>query len=280
MLDSTFHALAELARRRTGQALSPSKAYLVDARLSGLVRREGFATLDDMMACLEVRPNPVLEAEIAAALLSRNTWFFRERDCLERIVQDVLPGRLKASKSGRLKVWCAGGSTGQEAYSLAIRLAEMAGEPGLRGSRVEIVSTDLCRRTTEQARLGTFGHYEVQRGLSIHRLLAHFQRLESGSWKISEALREAVSFRQHNLLDDPSGLGQFDVILCRNVITGMAPDVRTQVAEALSAQLAADGVLMLGHGETLTGVTKLLQPSRHIRAGWQRPSGATQPAAA
>lgn len=270
MLESSFNTLAELAFQESGQSLSPSKAYLADARLAHLVRREGFASTDDLVACLKARPNPAFESEIAAALLTRHTWFFRERDTLERVVRDVLPARLKASKSGRLKVWCAGGATGQEAYSLAIRLSELAGDPGLSGARIDLLSTDLCRRMTEQARQGVYGHYDVQRGLSIHRLLAHFTRLESGSWQISEPLREAVSFRLHNLLDDASVLGQFDVIFCRHVLAGMTPDIQAEVALRLARQLNPDGVLMLGHGETLTGVTTALKPSRLVRGGWQR----------
>ena len=280
MQERTFLELSELALRRTGQALSPSKAYLVDARVAHLVRREGFATIDDLATCLKTRPNPVFESEVATSLLTKATWFFRERDSLERIVTQVLPAQLKASKSGRLKIWCAGGSTGQEAYSIAIRLAELDASAALRGARVEILSTDVCKRSTDAARDGLFGHYDVQRGLSIHRLLAHFTRQDAGDWRISDALREAVSFREHNLLEDHSGLGQFDVILCRNVMSSMDPRVRGTVAEALAERLAPGGVVMLGHGETLTGISDRLQPSRSVRAGWQRPSASGQYAAA
>ncbi|MEM7767167.1 MAG: protein-glutamate O-methyltransferase CheR, partial [Pseudomonadota bacterium] len=235
---------------------------------------------DDLVACMKARPNAVFEAEIAAALLTHQTWFFRERDALERVVLELLPERLKSSKSGRLKVWCAGGSTGQEAYSLAIRLAELAGDTGLSGARIDLLSTDVCKRMTEQARDGFFGHYDVQRGLSIHRLLSNFQRLESGQWRISEALRSAVSFRVHNLLDDAAPLGQFDVIFCRHVLSGLSQTVKAEVAQRLAAQLQPDGVVMLGHGETLTGVTTALLPSRRVRGGWQIPESATEPAAA
>ncbi len=280
MLESSFKTLADLAQRESGQFLAPSKAYLADARLASLVRREGFASTDDLVACLKARPNPVFEAEIAAALLTRQTWFFRERDVLERVVRDVLPARLRESKSGRITVWCAGGATGQEAYSIAIRLMELSGDIGLSGARIDLLSTDLCRRMTEQARHGVFGHYDVQRGLSIHRLLSHFTRQESGGWRIGDALREAVNFRVHNLIDDASPLGQFDVIFCRHVLCDMSMAMRAEVAARLAAQLKPDGVLMLGHGETLTGVTTALLPSRSIRGGWQRPETAQRPVAA
>ncbi|MEM0986144.1 MAG: protein-glutamate O-methyltransferase CheR [Pseudomonadota bacterium] len=280
MLESSFEMLAALAQRETGQDLTPSKAYLVDARLANLVRREGFASTDDLVSCLKARPNPVFEAEIAAALLARTTWFFRERDALERIVRDVLPARLKATKSGRLKIWIAGGGTGQEAYSLALRLVELSGDSGLSGARIDLLSTDISRRMTEQARDGIFGHYDVQRGLSIHRLMTHFQRLETGSWRISEALRNAVSFRVQNLLDDAAVLGQFDVIFCRHVLSDMASATRVAVADRLAAQLNPDGVLMLGHGETLSGTTTAVTPSRVVRGGWQRPEAIARTVAA
>ena len=134
MQEEVFNELADLALKSSGQAIPKSKSYLIEARLAPIARREGFGSMADLVHCLKSRANPIFAAEIAAALVSKDTWFFRDRDCLQRIVEDVLPKRLKASNTGRLKVWCAGGSTGQEAYSLAILLADEM-PPALRGPR-------------------------------------------------------------------------------------------------------------------------------------------------
>ena len=200
-------------------------------------------------------------------MVSKNTFWFRDRETLTRIVTDLLPQRLKASNTGRLKVWCAGGGPGQEAYSLAIQLADEA-PAALKGAKIDIVSTDICKVQTERARRGLFGHFDVQKGLSIQRLLAHFQRLETGQWEISEDLRASISFRQHNLMEDCSVLGKYDVILCRHVLSGMARTARSRIANALADQLVPGGFILLGDGESLTGLTDKLEPARDLRGGW------------
>ncbi|HAY07683.1 MAG TPA: protein-glutamate O-methyltransferase CheR [Hyphomonas sp.] len=264
MQDTVFNALADLALSTTGQSIAPSKAYLMEARLAGIARREGFGTLDDLVHCLESRQNPVFRAEVAAALLSRDTWFFRDRGSLEFLMRTKLANALAASPSGRVRIWCAGGSTGQEAYSLAMLLED---DP-LPGAKIEILSTDICKQATEKGRLGTYGHYEVQRGLPIQRLLQHFTRLDSGDWQASEALRSRVSFRTHNLIEPAGGLGKFEIILCRNVLSGMARPARVRLAESLANQLSAGGTILLAEGEALYGLTDRLEPSSDLRFGW------------
>ena len=278
MLDETFNELAELALKHSGQAITPSKSYLMEARLGPIARREGFGSLDDLAHCLRERPNPVFEAEVAAALLSKETRFFRERAVFDALVSTVFPERLRQTSNGKLRVWCAGGSTGQEAYSLAMRLDEA--ENGLSGARIDILSTDLCKTAVERARAGKFGHFEVQRGLSIQRLLAHFKREETGEWRISEELRARISFREHNLIEDASGLGKFDVILCRHVLSGMAPEARKLVADRLAAQLLPGGLIMLGEGETFAGATTRLEASMTYRGAWVAEGTAEREAAA
>ena len=277
MQDAVFNELADLALKGSGQTIPRSKSYLIEARLAPIARREGFGSLDDLVHCLKSRANPIFAAECAAALVSKDTWFFRDRETLNRLVNDILPARLKAANTGRLKVWIAGGSTGQEAYSLAMLLEDEL-PAALRGAKIELLSTDLCKAATERGRAGLYGHYEVQKGLSIHRLVKHFTRNDSGQWEISETLRSKVSFRQHNLLESAGGLGKFDVILCRNVLSGMDRAARARVAESFSAQLMPGGLILLGQGESLIGLTSLLEPSREFRGAWGAASGAPKTA--
>ncbi|MEX1251784.1 MAG: CheR family methyltransferase [Hyphomonas sp.] len=267
MQDTIFNALADLALNASGQLIPASKAYLIEARLAAIARREGFGTLEDLVHCLESRQNPVFRAEVAAALLSRDTWFFREYGSLETLVRAMLAERIAASPAGGIRIWCAGGSTGQEALSLALLLEDET-PAGLAGAKVEILSTDLCKQAIEKGRSGIFGHYEVQRGLSIQRLLKHFTRLDSSDWQASEALRTRVSFRVQNLLEPAGGLGKFEIVLCRNVMSGMARSARVRVAESLANQLGPGGLIVLGEGESLYGLTDRLEPAGDVRCGW------------
>jgi chemotaxis protein methyltransferase CheR len=262
MHDTAFNELADLALKGSGQTLVPSKAYLISARLAPIARREGFGAMEDLVHCIKARANPVLVAEVTAAMLSKDTGFFRERDQLSHAVNDVLAARL-AAVPGKPRVWCAGGSTGQEAYSLALLMAEA----GLT-EQIELVSTDLCKVATDKARAGVYNHYDAQMGLSIHRLLAHFNKLQSGEWQVSEALRTPIGFRVHNLLETASGLGKFDVIFCRHVLSGMSRTARARVAEHLAGALQVGGMIYLGRGETFHGLTDRFEPARDLDGVW------------
>ena len=249
----TFNEFADFALQGSGQHIPASKSYLIDARLSPIIRREGFSSAQQLADCLKARPNKVLEKEIIAALTTKTTRFFDERDGLEYIVDEVLPQRKEAGAE-RLRVLCAGGSTGQEAYSLAMLLEETPGSI-FGDTPIDIVSIDVCGETTERARSGHFGHFEVQRGLSIQRLLKNFKRQEDGGWQINDDFRLRIGFRNHNLLEPVDVLGQFDAIICRNVFPSMAKPVRASVAEQLAAQIIPGGALLIGENETLPFVS-------------------------
>lgn len=279
MQDTTFNEIADLALRHTGQAFLPSKSYLMEARLSAISRRESFATLDDLAHCLKARPNPRFEAEIAAALTGKLTGFFGDRDLLDRIVRHALPNRLKASKTGRLRVWCAGVSTGQEAWSLAMLLSEQKDGP-LKSADIEIVGTDISTDALQKGASATYGHYDVQKGLSIHRLMANFTRQTSGDWQLKERLRGAVKFRRHNLIKSAADLGHFDIILCRNVLSGMIKPMRSVAAENMARQLLPGGFMFAAPKENMIGLVDGLTPSPDMRGGFCYKAPKDQTAAA
>lgn len=279
MQESTFNELADLALRTTGQHIPASKSYLMEARLSNISRRESFATLDDLVHCLKARPNQRFEQEVAAALTSKHTHFFREREQLEQIVSHALPQRLKQSKNGRLRVWCAGVSTGQDAWSLAIRLREEVGS-ALSRAEIEIVGTDVSIDCVDRASQATYGHFEVQKGLSIHRLMTNFTREESGDWTVMKDVNGSVQFRRHNLLHPAQDLGAFDLIICNNVISGLAKSAQRDVLTNLSRQMLPGGYLFVAPGEKVEGILKTIKPSRAMRGAFERDTAERNTAAA
>ncbi|MEM1389932.1 MAG: protein-glutamate O-methyltransferase CheR [Pseudomonadota bacterium] len=267
MQDKIFDELADLALRQTGQTFERSKAYLMEARLATICRRESFAGLEDLVHCLAERPNPRFEAEIAAALTGKATHFFKQRDTVEQVVNHALPNRLKQSTNGRLRIWCAGVSTGQEAWSLAIRLSELADQP-LGKAEIEIVATDISEPALQTAQSGTYGHYAVQTGLSIDRLMTHFDRHDTGDWTIKPGLVGQVTFKCHNLLESAETLGHFDIILCRDVLSRMATVMARQAVEKLTKQLLPGGFVFLGKDEDIHPIQPILKPSRDMRGAW------------
>jgi chemotaxis protein methyltransferase CheR len=173
-----------------------------------------------------------------------------------------------------LRIWCAASSTGQEPYSIAMVLKELA--PALAGWRTEIIATDLSLGVLEKARAGLFSQFEVQRGLPIQLLVKHFRQVGE-LWQLNADIRAMVQHRQLNLLQDFSHLGIFDVIFCRNVLIYFDQDTKIGVFNRLARSLEDDGVLALGAAESVVGMTDAFKPWPERRGLYRpNPAGATR----
>ncbi len=244
MTGPDFALLVELARDHAGLELRADGAFHAEMRLGALARREGEASVETLVARLRAGGDPGLAASAVEALANGETSFFRDRHVFDRLQNELLPA-LALRRPGRpLRVWSVGCGTGQEVYSLA--LAAAAAGPG--APVVELFASDLSERALQKARAGLFSHFEVQRGLPIRLLLAHFEKVDD-LWRASARLRGAVRWAQFNLMDDLSRIGPFDVVLCRNVLNGFSPDAAASALHRLEGVVAADGCLVLGPGE-------------------------------
>lgn len=244
--------LCQLLHRHSGLALGPGKEYLVQSRLEPVAASLGHAGLPALVASLRTLA-PAREVKmVCEAMTTNESLFFRDGAPWELLRERALPELVRArAHLKRLRIWCAAASTGQEPYSVAMTVA---GIPALAGWRVEIVGTDYSAAALERARAGVFTHFEVQRGLPIQMLVKHFTR-EGDDWRISPALRQAVTYREGNLLEPFGHLGTFDLVLCRNVLIYFDLPTKRQVLDRMAAQLAPDGYLFLGAAETVLGVS-------------------------
>ena len=253
MIDADFQYLANFLKGASGLVLSPDKAYLVESRLQPLARKYGLATLTELIARLKVPPSTELRREIVEAMTINETSFFRDTRPFEILRNTVLPALLTARSQRRhLRIWCAAASSGQEPYSVALTLHD---DPRLQGWRIELVATDIDTVILEKASAGRYSKFEVQRGLPIQTLLKHFTKISEDSWELNASVRNKVTFRQANLLEDFSILGTFDVILCRNVLIYFDPATKAAILNRMHRQLADDGSLFLGGAETVLGIT-------------------------
>ena len=125
--------------------------------------------------------------------------------------------------------------------------------PILAGWRVEIVATDLSPTVLDRAREGIYSTFEVQRGLPIQMLIRHFDQIEP-NWRIKPELRRTMNFRPLNLLEDFAVLGQFDIVLCRNVLIYFDQPTKTRILNGITRRIAPDGALMLGGAESVFGL--------------------------
>ena len=254
--DSSSRILAGLLEARTGQQLTMSRRWRIETALSALLRERGIASLDELITILVMGKEPSLSQKVVEALLNNETYFFRDRapfDVLQRQALIELAQRRQDSK--RLRIWSAGCSTGQEVYSLAMLFAEQPEQ--WRGWTIDILGTDVSTSCIDRARAGSYSQFEVQRGLGINQMIKWFEEANDG-WRAVEALRKPIRFQVHNILETAPHPGNFDIVLCRNVLLYLSPEKKTLAFERIAAAMAEDGWLMLGAGETVIGQTSKL----------------------
>ena len=251
--DSSCRILAGLLEARTGQQLTMSRRWRIETALSSILRERAIPTLDELITILVMGREPRLANQVVEALLNNETYFFRDRTPFDLIARAALPKLAERRKdSRRLRIWSAGCSTGQEAYSLAMMFAE---DPqAWAGWTIEILGTDVSEGAVQRARDSIYTPFEVQRGLGIQQMIRWFEEVD-GQWRAVEALRRAVRFQVHNLLEPAPHPGQFDIVLCRNVLLYLNVERRGLVFDRIAGAMAGDGWLMLGAGETVIGQT-------------------------
>ena len=261
--DSSSRILAGLLEARTGQQLTMSRRWRIETALSALLRERGIPTLDELITILVMGREPSLATKVVEALLNNETYFFRDRTPFDLLSKAALPKLTQRRQSTkRLRIWSAGCSTGQEAYSLAMLFAE---EPQRwAGWTIDILGSDVSEGAIRRAREGVYSQFEVQRGLGIAQMIKWFEECEGG-WRAIEPLRRVVRFQVHNLLEPAPHPGEFDIVLCRNVLLYLNAERRTHVFERLASAMASDGCLMLGAGETVIGQTRRFEADTESR---------------
>ena len=259
MTDERFDHLRRLLCVRTGLSLPAEKRYLVDSRLGLVARRGGFASVDALLDELRMAPAGPLAQEVIDAMMTNETLFFRDQRPFETLRDRLLPMLAASRPPGvPIRIWSAAASTGQEAYSIAMLVAE-AGH-GLAGRRVEILATDVSTSAIARAREGRYSQFEIQRGLPVHHLLRHFDKV-GDDWRISGEIRAMVDFRVGNLMHDPGPIGAIDVIFCRNALIYFDVSTKAAVLRRIEERLAPDGALFLGAAETVIGLSDTLAPA-------------------
>ncbi len=261
MNSSDFDFVSGLLRRRAGIQLTTDKTYLLESRLAPLARKEGLASIEDLLQVVRSRRDERLISQIVDVMTTNETFFFRDKTPFDLMKNVALP-ELTAQRKPRLRIWCAACSTGQEPYSLAMMLED---NPALtKGASVEIVATDISPRVLEKAKSGLYSQFEVQRGLPIQMMMKYFTQKDD-LWQISDKIRSMVTFREHNLMDQPSMFGKFDVVFIRNVLIYFDPPTKGAVLERVSSVMNPGGFVLLGAAETVIGITKKFEAMKEHR---------------
>jgi chemotaxis protein methyltransferase CheR len=269
--DRAYTFLAELVYRHSRIRLGPDKQAFVAGRLAGRLRQIGCHSYEDYCSLL-ASAGATDEAEQVIDLVSTNhTQFFREPDHFDYLAQELLPEACQwAARAGRpVQVWCAAAASGEEAYSLAIILAEY--QRSRPGTRWILEASDISRRMLDRCRSGIYEADRVK--LPDPGWLARYFRRgfgeRAGLYRIKPELRSRLGVSAINLFQPAYPLPrEQDAIFCRNVMIYFDQDSRQTLAERLFDQLAPGGHLFVGHAESLLGLRhrfRQVRPAVYVR---------------
>jgi chemotaxis protein methyltransferase CheR len=253
-----FEFIAQLLYQRSGLVITQEKAYLLESRLNPVARKWDLEGIDALIAALRSKKDEKLTVDVTEAMTTNESFFFRDNRPFDQFKDIVLPHMLEARGSRKqLRIWSAACSSGQEPYTLAMILKEEAAK--LAGWKIDIIATDLSTEILNKAKEGLYSQFEVQRGLPITLLMKYFAQ-EGEKWRISEDIRRMVTYKPFNLLENPSALGHFDVVFCRNVLIYFDQPTKSDVLKRVARTLSADGVLYLGGAESVLGISEAFKP--------------------
>ncbi|HXG44589.1 MAG TPA: protein-glutamate O-methyltransferase CheR [Gemmatimonadales bacterium] len=257
--DAEAKLLGDLIETRFGLSFQGVRRDILQGRLQARLQTLRLSSFLDYYHYLSAHPNREAEfGELALRLTNNETYFFREPHHFDLVAREVVPALGAALASRPLRALSAGCSSGEEPYSLAIRLFEAGVE--LQGVRWDIQGCDVNPARIAQARAAVYDAGAL-RACDPAARQRYFTE-EGGRFRLKERYRRGVTFFEANLVAGVSGLRQamYDVILCRNLLIYMSDAAFRRLIERFAEWLAPGGYLMLGHSESLIDRAPAFEP--------------------
>ena len=259
--DADFEKLANMAKLKFGLSLSPSKKPLVYSRLSRRLQVRNGCTFPQYLALLERPEEEIERLELISALTTNVTSFFREGHHFDTLQEACLPEMIRQAQSGgRIRIWSAGCSSGQEPYSIAATL--LMSHANIMQYDVKILATDIDPKIVKRAESATYPAEECASLPEKTKGIMFDLAADSSSVVVKKQLRDLVTCAELNLIDNWPFKGPFDAIFCRNVAIYFDQDTQQTLWAKFSEYLKPGGHLFIGHSERVTGeALKFLKPS-------------------
>lgn len=257
-----------------GIFLDDTKGYLLENRLASLLTETNCSSFSELYMKARSDASKSLPRKIIDAVTTGETSFFRDTAPFEmfqyKLLPELIDRRKKTAPPGAsisLRFWSAACSTGQEVYTIAMKLKESL--PNITQYSLYLLGTDISDQAVAKASLGIYNTIEIGRGLAQDQVARYFTPT-NGNWKIRDDIRGMVSFRKINLMEDFSSLGRFDVIFCRNVAIYFTEPDKVQLFRRIGNALQPDGGLIIGSTESLSGLCPQFEAMRHVRSVYYR----------
>ncbi|BCH23187.1 CheR family methyltransferase [Mesorhizobium sp. L-8-3] len=249
-----FRQIAAILHDDAGISLSEAKAALVYARLAKRLRALGLSSFRDYCALVS-SGNAVDERQkLVAALTTNVTKFFREKHHFDHLQRTVLPQLVaRARRGGQVRIWSAGCSNGQEAYSAALVILQMM--PDVLDCDFKILASDIDPNMVAEGRAGLYSDVAVE-DVPAEIRNRWLRKVRDGGelkWQVPDEARELVAFRELNLFARWPMKRPFDVIFCRNVAIYFDKDKQAELWARFAGTLLPGGYLYIGHSERIAG---------------------------
>tara|TARA_R110002096_G_C14658612_1_gene727344 strand:+ start:5413 stop:6255 length:843 start_codon:yes stop_codon:yes gene_type:complete len=256
--DKEFKFLTELVFNKTGIVLKNSKFEMVYSRLARRLRKLGLNKFKEYVQLLQGSKGEDELAYLVDAITTNLTKFFRESHQFKDLIKNVLDQAIEAAKAGKprkLRIWSAGCSGGQEAYSLAMILASYIKD--FQNWDVMILASDIDRNMLNKGREAIYSVEELE-SLPENFSKRFVSKDKYGQFSIDPELRKIVHFKSLNLLHEWPMKSKFDAIFCRNVVIYFDNETKEDLVSRFSDKLKNNGMLYLGHSESAIGINESL----------------------
>ncbi|MDF8334299.1 CheR family methyltransferase [Novosphingobium cyanobacteriorum] len=247
-----FRAISEIAHKEAGIVLPQGKAMLVYSRLSPLVRNSGCTTFGSYV--LRIREDAAERKKAICALTTNHTFFYRESHHFDHFRDEVRPGLIeRLNRGGKVRMWSAGCSSGEETWSLAMTLLGPNTAEGSAIARrdIRILASDIATHALAKAEAARYREEDLK--AVPEPLRRAWTQAQGGDAVIAHDVQQMVRFRQLNLLGEWPMQGRFDVIFCRNVMIYFDNPTKERLVARFAQMLAPEGTLYVGHSERVTG---------------------------
>jgi len=262
-----FDYLRQYIKKNCGIALKEDKKYLIHQRLEPLLKSYQIKSFSELTAQLMRNVSHKLREDIILAMTTNETSFFRDRHPFETFEKHVLEKFKKdihKQKGKKVRIWSAGSSTGQEAYSIAMLIYEFVERNKFEGISLDnfaIAASDISTRALNKAKSAAYYDAEINRGLSPDRKRKYFKKIDK-HWQLEKNIRNMVTFYQLNFIESLSRMGTFDMIFCRNVLIYFDTIMKSKIIHQFHRMLIPSGYLILGAMENAHNESDIYSPVR------------------
>ena len=270
--DGGVSALINLVDELCGVYLDDTKGYLIESRIAPIVRQLECRDYADLVTRAKSISGQEVRSKIIDAITTHETLFFRDESPFKALRFKVIPDLIQhiesTKRQKRIRIWSAACSTGQEVYSMAMVLNDIAQD--LPGWDLQIFGTDVSPASVVTAQRGWYSNLEVGRGLDAMSKSNYFCQ-EADGWQVAPGLQRFTKFDVRNLLKPFPEKNLFDIVFCRNVAIYFKPDQRADMFHRIVDTMTPGGWLFVGSAERLSDLGPQFTPQTHCNCTCYRP---------